>query len=206
MKLHESRFPDVWKYLERSGEDAKRRGEARDLFGRRRLFVEPNVESATAWYEEYEEKKLELPEEQQAANIFAFKAKELREPKKDELWLLRHRHPNPNEIRHAMRAMMGSVGRRGKNHCIQGTNASIIKRAMGSGVDKNGVGYLWHTLLQYKAAILNMVHDELVIQCPRRHGEAVMALVGDAFKRASAEVMHLVEMTFEGTISDRWQK
>jgi ribonuclease D len=206
MQLHESKFPDVWKYLERSGEDAKRLGEARDLFGRRRLFLEPTVETATAWFEEFEEKKLELPELQQEENIFNFKAKELREPNEEETWLLTHRHPNPGEVRQAMRAMMGSIGRRGKNHCIQGTNASIIKRAMGCGFDKNGVGYLWHTLPQYKATLLNMVHDELVIQCPKRFGEQVKALVGDAFKRAAAEVMSQVIMEFEGHIADRWMK
>lgn len=206
MKLHESKFPDVWNYLKRSGEDAKRRGEARDLYGRRRLFVEPNVESATAWFEEYEEKKLELSEEQKYDNIFNFRARELREPNEAEKWLLTHRHPNPSEVHQAMRAMMGSIGRRGKNHCIQGTNASILKRGMGCGFDAKGQPYLWHTLPKYKAVLLNNVYDELVIQCPKRFGEDVLHLVGDAFKRAAAEVMHQVTMEVEGNISDRWMK
>jgi DNA polymerase I-like protein with 3'-5' exonuclease and polymerase domains len=206
MRLHEAKFPDVWRYLQRSGEQAQANGEARDLYGRRRLFVEPNVESATAWYEEYEHEKLELSDEQQVINIFNFKAKELREPKEDELWLLTHRHPEPNEIRHAMRAMMGSIARRGKNHCIQGTNASIIKRAMGCGFDKDGKGYLWHLLPQYKAKLLNMIHDELVVQCPKRFANDVAQTVGDAFKRAAAEVMKSVIMEFEFNVADRWMK
>ncbi len=154
----------------------------------------------------YEEEKLELPEVQCDANIFAFKAKNLRAPKENELWLLRHRHPNPSEVRQAMRAMMGSIGRRGKNHCIQGTNASIIKRSLGAGHDALGQPYLWHTLPKYKAVILNMIHDELVVQAPKRHAEAVAQLVGDAFKRAAHEVMKKVTMEFEYTISDRWKK
>jgi DNA polymerase I-like protein with 3'-5' exonuclease and polymerase domains len=206
MQLHESKFPDVWKYLERSGEDAKRLGEARDLFGRRRLFLEPTVETATAWFEEFEEKKLELPELQQEENIFNFKAKELREPNEEETWLLTHRHPNPSEVRQAMRAMMGSIGRRGKNHCIQGSNASIIKRSLGCGFDAQGKPYLWHTLPQYKAELLNMVHDELVLQCPKRYANEVAHLVADAFKRAAGEVMHQVIMEAEWHIADRWQK
>ena len=181
MKLHESKFPDVWRYLERSGEDAKEYGEARDLYGRRRLFIEPTVETATAWFESFEEEKLELSDEEQEANIKAFKIKELREPKEDEVWRLTHRSPTPNEVRQAMRAMMGSIARRGKNHCIQGSNASIIKRSLGCGFDAHGKPYLWHTLPQYKAKLLNMVHDELVLQVPKRHADEVARISSRRF-------------------------
>lgn len=206
MKLHESKFPDVWGYLRRSGELAKELGEARDLYGRRRLFTDPTPDTARAWFEEFEEEKLELSEEQIEANTLQFKTQNFREPTKDEMWLLSHRPPTAKEISSAMRAMMGSIARKGKNHAIQGSNASIIKRAMGCGIDKNGKPYLWHTLLQYKAKILNMVHDELVIQCPRRFGEQVKQLVGDAFKRAASEVMTSVVMEFDGIIAGRWMK
>ena len=101
---------------------------------------------------------------------------------------------------------MGSIARRGKNHRIQGTNASIIKRAMGAGFDSQGRPYLWHTLPKFKAKLLSMVHDELIIQCPKRFGEQVKALVGDAFKRAAAEVMFKVVMEFDGHVADRWVK
>jgi DNA polymerase I-like protein with 3'-5' exonuclease and polymerase domains len=206
MKLHEQRFPEVWAYLFRSGEAAKRNGEARDMYGRRRLFLEPTYDLAREWVMDNDAEKLELEDEDCDAALFAFKAKELREPTEDEKWSLTHRAPTDKEIRSGMRAMLGSIGRRGKNHCIQGTNASIIKRAMGCGFDKNGVPYLWHTLPKYKARIQNMVHDELVVHCPKKYGEQVKALVGDAFKRAAAEVMHLVIMEFDGHIAERWMK
>ena len=105
-----------------------------------------------------------------------------------------------------MRALNGSIGRRGKNHCIQGTNASIIKRAMGCGFDKDGKPYLWHTLPQFLAKIQNMVHDELVIGCPLRYSKKVAELIADAFKRAAAEVMHLVTMEADYHIANRWIK
>jgi DNA polymerase I-like protein with 3'-5' exonuclease and polymerase domains len=206
MQLHESKFPDVWGYLRRSGEQAKEFKEARDMYGRRRLFLDPTPETAREWFIEYEEEKLELSDEDKERSIFAFKARELREPTKDEIWSLTHRAPTGNEIRQAMRAMMGSIGRKGKNHCIQGTNASIIKRSLGCGFDRNGKGYLWHTLPQYKARIQNMVHDELVVHCPKRYGQVVADLVGDAFKRAAAEVMHSVIMEHEAHIAERWMK
>jgi DNA polymerase I-like protein with 3'-5' exonuclease and polymerase domains len=206
MRLHEARFPDVWAYLEQSGRLAKQTGEARDMYGRRRSFPEPTRQAAKDWFEEEHEEDLELDEETCKLNLFNFKAKNLREPSKEEEQKLTHRSPTEREIGRGFYALSGSIERRGKNHCIQGTNASIIKRAMGCGIDKNGIPFLWHTLPQYKAKVQNMVHDELVIGCPKRFGPAVLALIGDAFKRAAAEVMHKVIMEFDGHISNRWMK
>ena len=104
------------------------------------------------------------------------------------------------------KGMFSSIERRGKNMCIQGSNASIIKRAMGCGFDKNGKGYLWHLLPTLRAIILSMVHDELIIQCPKRFGQKVLDCVGDAFRRAGAEVMKKVIMEYDGCVSNRWQK
>jgi DNA polymerase I-like protein with 3'-5' exonuclease and polymerase domains len=56
------------------------------------------------------------------------------------------------------------------------------------------------------AKLLSMIHDELLLQCPKRHANKVAALVADAFKRAAAEVMKSVVMEAEWHISDRWQK
>jgi DNA polymerase I-like protein with 3'-5' exonuclease and polymerase domains len=206
MKLHEAAFPDVWGYLQRSGELAKADKQARDMYGRRRSFPTPTKEMAKEWYESENAEKLEIGEEAQAINLFNFKAANLREPTKEEEYKLTHRSPDYKEIQYAIRALMGSIGRRGKNHCIQGTNASIIKRAMGCGFDKDGKPYLWHTLPQYRAKIQNMVHDELVVGCPKRYAEIVAQLVGDAFKRAAAEVMHQVVMEFDYHVANRWMK
>jgi DNA polymerase I-like protein with 3'-5' exonuclease and polymerase domains len=207
MQLHESKFPDVWGYLRISGERAKDLKEARDMFGRRRSFPTPTWQMAKEWFEDEYEDRLELEEEDKDRNIFEFKAKNLREPNEEEEKKLTHRSPTEGEIKQGYRALMGSIGRRGKNHCIQGTNASIIKRAMGCGFSKDGQGYLWHTLIKFKARIQSMVHDELLIHCPKRFGEQVAALAGDAFKRAAAEVMgNIVIMENDYHISHRWQK
>lgn len=206
MALHEKKFPEVWAYLFRSGEAAKRNHEARDMYGRRRLLLEPTYETAREWFIANESEKLELDEDEVEAAVFAFKTKELREPNEAEYESLSHRPPTDKEIRQGMRAMNGSIGRKGKNHCIQGTNASIIKRAMSCGFDASGQPYLWHSLPKYKARIQNMVHDELVIHAPLRFGNQVAALVGDAFRRAAAEVMHQVIMEFDAHVAERWQK
>jgi DNA polymerase I-like protein with 3'-5' exonuclease and polymerase domains len=210
MELHESKFPDVWGFLYRSGEAAKANKESRDMFGRRRLFPDPDRNRCIEYVIDEMAERIELPDEEQEANIFNFKARELREPTEDEMFALTHYPVGHSvfekQIRWAWRSLMGSIGRKGKNHRIQGTNASIIKRAMGCGFDKQGKPYLWHTLPQFKARIQNMVHDELVVQCPKRFGQQVADLVGDAFKRAAAEVMTQVVMEHEAHIADRWMK
>ena len=206
MRQHEATFSDVWGYLERSGKLAQEDKQARDMFGRRRSFPTPTEEMAKDWFEGEYEEKLRLPEESAAQNIFNFKAAQLREPTKEEEYKLTHRSPDWKEIKWGIRALIGSIGRRGKNHCIQGTNASIIKRAMGCGFDKDGKPYLWHTLLKYRAKVQNMVHDELVIGCPKRFGKLVAELVADAFKRAAAEVMRMVTMEADYHIANRWMK
>jgi DNA polymerase I-like protein with 3'-5' exonuclease and polymerase domains len=206
MRQHEAAFPDVWEYLERSGKLAKSMREARDMFGRRRSFPVPTREMARQWWIAEKEESLELSQPEKDAAIFRFKATNLREPNKEELRALTHRNPTEKEVDRALYALNGSTERRGKNMCIQGTNASIIKRAMGCGFDKDNKPYLWHTLPQYRAMIQNMVHDEIVVGCPKRYGQAVAELIADSFKRAAAEVMHKVEMTADFHISGRWMK
>jgi DNA polymerase I-like protein with 3'-5' exonuclease and polymerase domains len=206
MRQHEKKFPIVWAYLKESGDRAQRTNEARDLYGRRRLLPKPTWESSKEYYKDEHADRLELEEEDQEKNIFNFKAAYMREPTEEEEYKLTHREPNESEIKSAMRSLWGSIGRRGKNHCIQGTNVSIIKRAMGCGFDKDGKPFLWHTLPQFKAKLLSMVHDELIVQCPKRFGEQVARLVADAFKRAAAEVMSKVVMEADWHIANCWQK
>lgn len=205
-KLHESKFPDIWGYLKWSGEQAKANGEARDMYGRRRLFPPPTWDRAKQWIKDEWPEKLELDEEQCEQNVFKFKSENMREPNEEELFKLTHSSPDQGQIKWAMRALWGSIERQGKNHCIQGTNASIIKRAMGCGFDKDGKGYLWHLLPLFKARLLSMVHDELLIMCPKRFSKDVAACVADAFKRAAAEVMTKVIMEADFHIADRWMK
>ena len=206
MKKHEAKFFDVWDYLRKSGDRAQATNEARDLYGRRRLLPAPTYESSKEYFKDEHSDRLELDEDVQKFNLFNFKSEYLREPTEEEEYKLTHREPNEQEVRQAMKGLWGSIGRRGKNHCIQGSNASIIKRAMGCGFDKDGKPYLWHLLPTLKAKLLSMVHDELIVQCPKRFGQRVAEEVADAFKRAAAEVMSKVEMLADWHIADHWQK
>ena len=102
--------------------------------------------------------------------------------------------------------MTNGITRQGKNMRIQGTNATIAKIAMGSGYCPDGKPFLWHTLPLYKAKLIKFVHDELVVQCPKRYGKQVAELIGDAFKRAAAIKMKRVIMEFDYAIETYWKK
>ena len=129
-----------------------------------------------------------------------------RKPTAEEKWFLAHQMPTQNQIQSAWAGLHGSIERQGKNHCIQGTNATIAKLAMGSGCDKDGKPYLWLTLPQYRAKLVKFVHDELVIQAPKQYAQIVVDLVGDAFKRAAATRMKKVVMEFDAHIAEYWKK
>lgn len=206
MALHEQKFPKIWAYLDESGRRAKIFKKSFDMFGRRRLFPEPTWERAKDKAMEDREEQLRLEKEEAEHNIQTFTILNKRKPTKEELWLLEHRLPSNKEISNAFAALHGTIERQGKNHAIQGTNASIAKLAMGAGFDKDGKPYLWHTLPLYKAKLVKFVHDELVVQAPKRYAQIVVDLIGDAFRRAAATKMTKVVMEFDANVATYWKK
>lgn len=197
MAKHEAAFPAIWSYLRKSGAEAARTGRAFDMFGRRRIFPEPSYDKARENVKEYREDKLRLPEEEQKENIEAFYIANKRKPKKEEEWYLTHREPTSSETGNAYIAMSSSTERQGKNHRIQGTNASLIKLSMAK---------LWKILPKYHARLQKMVHDELVINCPKIYAEEVANIMQEVFKEASYTKLKQVVMESEYNIASFWGK
>lgn len=206
MILHEMKNPRIWAYLDKSGKDAARDFKAFDLFGRRRLLPEPTHERAKDNCKEWNEKDLRLKPEDSDKNVTIFVQVKGRKPTQTELFDLTHRPPTANEISRSWFQMTNRITRQGKNHRIQATNASIIKKAMGAGYAPDGTPFLFHTLPLYRARLIKMVHDELVIQCPKQYAKKVAELVGEAFAKAAAIKMKKVKMEFDKHIGPCWSK
>jgi DNA polymerase I-like protein with 3'-5' exonuclease and polymerase domains len=217
MALHEQKNPLIWSYLNKSGIDAKRRKKSFDMFGRRRLFPEPTRELARERFiDDFSEKLLRplyTKKDQTGATIEGsiemqerFENQFHRKPTPKERWHLTHVSPTEKQITSTMIRMCDEISRQGKNHCIQGTNVSIAKLALGSSQDENGNPYLWTTLPKYGAKMVKFVHDELVISCPKKYSEIVANLVVDAFRRAAFKKMKNVVMESDYVISDHWEK
>lgn len=115
--------------------------------------------------------------------------------------------PGSKEIGRKYYSMMGGIEREGKNTPIQGTNADMAKLALGCGFDPDGKPYAWHLIEpEYNAKLVNMVHDELLVEAPDDVAQACYDAVADAMTRAGAEFVKSIPMTTDGHIADRWTK
>lgn len=174
-------FPIVFSFLERLGQEAVMNLEARDIAGRRRKWRRPNSEDAKRLAQEDCDDKLKT-------NKNAAKA------------------PTNDQIRKKLKGLYGSIEREGKNCPIQGSNATFIKLAMGSGQDGDGKSFLWHVLEPLGGLMVNMIHDELCVEVPDEHADEVLAAVGSAMTRASARYLKSLVMEVEGSIDIKWSK
>ena len=90
-----------------------------------------------------------------------------------------------------------AIERKGRNTPIQGTCGDIFKKA---------IQYLWPDLKTYDARIINIVHDELVIEVKDEQAEAVKAVVESALVRAGEYFLKSVPVEAEITIGNTWKK
>ena len=87
--------------------------------------------------------------------------------------------------------------RNGKNAPIQGSSADIIKRAL----------RLLHDRLRgTEARIVNVVHDEVVVECPEEGAEETKEVVREAMCAAGAEYVQSVPIVAEAAVTDEWVK
>lgn len=87
----------------------------------------------------------------------------------------------------------------GRNHPIQGTAADVIKTAMvdiDARIEKEG----------HDAAIINQVHDELILRCKKEQAEEVSAYTKELFEAAGNKFLRVIPCIAEGGIVDKWEK
>lgn len=197
MDRHRETFPRIWKYLDYSGAMTRSQMKSFDMFGRRRLFPEPTRELANKRAQIYREEELRRPEAEVAVLLAEYIATYDKKPIGPEKWPIYHREPGEKDIDNAERAMYNAIERQGKNHRIQGTNASIAKVCLAE---------LWRLLPQYKGRLIKFVHDEIVVSAPKRIGQVVADLIRDSIRRAGAEVLTRVVMESESNIGAVWSK
>lgn len=178
LDLYRETFKYVTAYLAHSGDMAKKTMQCRTVAGRRRLFPKPSWEKA---------KELAIERMVDERNGTA-----------DDV--------TSKDINRAYYSMYGSVEREGKNTPIQGSNADIIKRAMGCGFSADGQPYLWHKLRAHKAKYVNCVHDEVVVEAVEEGSDAVLADITECMIRAGASLIHKVAMEVEAGIAKEWSK
>lgn len=86
-----------------------------------------------------------------------------------------------------------------KNMPIQGTNADVMKLAMARMVRA-------FDLEKLDAQLVNMVHDEVVVEAAEAQAERVREVVIREMMAAGAELVKSVPMTVEATLGETWSK
>jgi DNA polymerase I-like protein with 3'-5' exonuclease and polymerase domains len=95
------------------------------------------------------------------------------------------------------RQAMSLAQRNGKNTPIQGSSADILKRAL---------RLLHDELRDTSACIVNIVHDEIVVEADANETEAIAKKVEDAMCKAGEEYVKKVPVKVETQIADEWVK
>jgi DNA polymerase I len=95
------------------------------------------------------------------------------------------------------RRSVSSARRYGRNMPIQGTSADILKRAL----------RLFHDAIHGTSArLVNIVHDEVVVECDAREAESVGSKLGSAMRAAGGEILSNVPVVVDSAIADEWSK
>lgn len=87
--------------------------------------------------------------------------------------------------------------RNGKNAPIQGSSADIIKRAL---------RLLHDRLKETEARVVNVIHDEVVVECPEAGAEEFAKIVEEAMCAAGEEYVRAVPVKVESAVTDEWVK
>src|SRR5882762_7140635 len=95
------------------------------------------------------------------------------------------------------RQQISMTQRNGKNTPIQGTSADILKRAL---------RLLEDQLRDTSAKIVNIIHDEIVVEVDADEAEAVAQKVERAMCAAGEEYLQTVPVKVETEIADEWVK
>lgn len=95
------------------------------------------------------------------------------------------------------RQQISMTQRNGKNAPIQGTSADILKRAL---------RLLNDELRETSAQIVNIIHDEIVVEVNEGEAESVATKVERAMISAGEEYVHNVPVTVESHIASEWTK
>jgi DNA polymerase I-like protein with 3'-5' exonuclease and polymerase domains len=95
------------------------------------------------------------------------------------------------------RQAVSDIRRRGRNSPIQGTSADILKRAL---------RLLHDNLRGTTAQIVNIIHDEIVVECDQTAAPEIADRVCAQMVAAGQEYLHKVPVVADPKIADEWVK
>jgi DNA polymerase-1 len=95
------------------------------------------------------------------------------------------------------RGSIGAAQRYAKNMPIQGTSADILKRAL---------RLLHDDIRETSAMLVNIVHDEIIVECDAAEAEQTAKTLESAMLRAGEQFVSRVPIKVDVQTSDEWTK
>ena len=95
------------------------------------------------------------------------------------------------------RASLAAAQRYAKNMPIQGTSADILKRAL---------RLLHEDIRPTSAKLVNIVHDEIVVECDAAESDQIGSILEGSMTRAGAQYVSRVPIKVDVHASDEWSK
>ena len=95
------------------------------------------------------------------------------------------------------RTELAALRRVGKNAPLQGSASDLFKHAM---------ALLDDALLDRNAALVNSIHDELIVECDEAIADEIAELVRDRMRRGVTDFLHRVPVVVDVVVSDEWVK
>jgi DNA polymerase-1 len=90
-----------------------------------------------------------------------------------------------------------SLERKGRNTPIQGTCADILKKA---------IDYLQHSLTEHDAKIINLVHDEIVVEVRKDQVEKVKGIIEKDMVQAGQDFIKSIPIEVDIIVDNVWRK
>ncbi len=95
------------------------------------------------------------------------------------------------------RSSVASAQRYAKNMPIQGTSADILKRAL---------RLLHDDIRRNSAKLVNIVHDEIIVECDAAEADQISKILDSAMLRAGEQYVKRVPIKIDAHIADEWTK
>ena len=95
------------------------------------------------------------------------------------------------------RSSLAAAQRYAKNMPIQGTSADILKRAL---------RLLHEDIRPTSAKLVNIVHDEIVVECDASEADQIAAILEGSMTKAGAQYISRVPIKVDVHASDEWSK
>ena len=95
------------------------------------------------------------------------------------------------------RSSLAAAQRYAKNMPIQGTSADILKRAL---------RLLHEDIRPTSAKLVNIVHDEIVVECDASESDQIAAILEGSMTKAGAQYISRVPIKVDVHASDEWSK